>query len=209
MTTKFETIEIAKQAIHAYALEKGWYSGRIKSDMEALMLAIGELSEAAEEYRDGRPEFYVVDAFGQVHNVVKHTDTGRWHTQAGHDIKDQIFKPEGISIEIVDCVIRLLDWAGYKKYDLSIGVPRVNDLLVNDFLGIPPVEFCFTMAKKITHVFDATLTGDNSKAETQILLLIESCNNYINSRGYDMMELIQVKHDYNMTRQVRHGGKVI
>jgi hypothetical protein len=151
----------------------------------------------------------VVDAFGQSHGIVREVNSDKWYTRGGLDIVEQKLKPEGISLEVVDCVIRLLDWAGWKSYDLSMGVPRVNEMLAEDFKTLQPVEFCFLMAKKIIDIHGAALDDAKLNPSEQILLLVESCNNYISSRGYDMMDLIMIKHRYNVTRQPRHGGKVI
>ncbi len=65
---------------------KGFHkSGQTFGDK--MMLAVSELSEALEEYRDGHA-----------------TDHVYFHVD-----KDGIEKPEGIPIEIIDCIIRLFD----------------------------------------------------------------------------------------------------
>ena len=65
--------------IHRAAEAKGFWDGE-RNMGEMLMLAVSELSEALEEHRAGNPPVYYDDG-----------------------------KPEGLAVELVDCVIRCLD----------------------------------------------------------------------------------------------------
>lgn len=69
--------------IHATAYSKGWWDGKREAP-ELIALMHSELSEALEEYRDGKPLFYLKDG-----------------------------KPEGQLAELADCVIRILDYVEY------------------------------------------------------------------------------------------------
>lgn len=79
-----------------------------------LMLACGELHEALEELRAGRrpDEIYW-----------KHRKTGeifpRTASESVRDITASGFKPEGVPIEIADCIIRLGDLCGLLGIDLQ------------------------------------------------------------------------------------------
>lgn len=82
------------QKCHEDAKTLGWYDkGKTRSDLEALMLVVTEVSEAIEELRScpENPAF--------VYYV------------AG--------KPEGYGVELADAIIRLLDLCAYRK--LPIG----------------------------------------------------------------------------------------
>lgn len=84
----YASLESWCRDIHEWAVGKGWWDeGVSKTFTECMMLAVTELAEAVEEFRDGRPcdgVYYVQDDDGHL-------------------------KPEGIPIEIADVFIRLFD----------------------------------------------------------------------------------------------------
>ena len=90
------------RAIHENAVAHGWWvkssadAGESCADSdrplpEILMLCVCELAESMEEYRNGKPLIY--------------------------DGEDG--KPEGIAVEMVDCMIRILDWMGHNGVDVD------------------------------------------------------------------------------------------
>lgn len=81
--------ELAKE-IYQNAIEHGWWDEPRRFG-EIVALCHSELSEALEEYRARRPMVYA----------------------------DDQGKPEGIAVEMADCIIRILDWAGHAGVDMD------------------------------------------------------------------------------------------
>lgn len=84
--------------IHKSAVEHGWWEtedGKCDDGSrnfgETCMMCVTELAEAVNEYRNGRPLAY----------------------------EGENGKPEGVAVEMVDCIIRLLDWAGHEEVDVD------------------------------------------------------------------------------------------
>ena len=75
--------------IHNNAVEHGWWD-EPRSFAEVIALCHSELSEALEEDRQGNPFVYIENG-----------------------------KPEGSATEMIDCLIRILDWCGSAKIDVD------------------------------------------------------------------------------------------
>lgn len=85
--------EIAKRA-HEDAKLLGWYDeGKVKSDLESLMMVVTEVVEAVEELRRSGPQ-------------IKYYNYGNP-------------KPEGYGVEVADAIIRLLDFCAYKQIPIG------------------------------------------------------------------------------------------
>jgi len=83
------TINEWSKHIHNWARRKGWWTP--PSDSAKIHLnIISEIVEASEEVRNNNPELYIKNR-----------------------------KPEGEQIELADAVIRIMDYFGYKNWDLE------------------------------------------------------------------------------------------
>lgn len=105
--------ELAKE-IHANAVEHGWWEEE-RSFGDIVALCHTELSEALEEYRAGRPMEY--KPCGIDHIVCN--KEGCVFVSADGNCNYMKDKPEGIAVEMADCIIRILDWCGKEGVDID------------------------------------------------------------------------------------------
>ena len=106
--------EWAKE-VHENAVAHGWWD-EPRSFGEIVALCHSELSEALEEYRSGQPLVYC-DA---IKTNAACADTGE-NACAGTECL-KCFpsrKPEGMAVEMIDCMIRILDWCGKEGVDVD------------------------------------------------------------------------------------------
>lgn len=101
--------ELAKE-IHENAKEHGWWEGDDKRFGEIIALCHSELSEALEEYRNGRK---IPDVYYSGSGYIATTPT----KCCNH--------PKGIAVELADCIIRILDYCGKEGIDIE-GIIRLK-----------------------------------------------------------------------------------
>ena len=160
--------EIAKE-IHENAVAHGWWE-EDRPGYEIIALIHSEWSEALEEYRAGRPMVY--------------------EGEGG--------KPEGIAVELIDGVIRILDYIAACK--------ETHRLDLTLYAYMQPVAF----PELITHLHDFTSISWHSMGiDARILSInVKAVFDWIGRQGLDPLEILKKKHEYNKTRPYRHGGKV-
>lgn len=115
-----ETLNRLAGKIHKTVIEHGWWETE-RELPEVLMLCVSELSEALEEYRDGRPnEWYMCnEIFGDSTPCLPKDET-QWR-MFGHtaECEYRSAKPEGIAVAMVDCIIRIFDYLAHIDIDID------------------------------------------------------------------------------------------
>ena len=91
MIVKNKTINDWVTEIHEYSKLKGWWDN-FRPDSEIFALIVSELGEAIEASRDG------------IDDMMFEASTG---------------KPVGVSTELIDALIRIMDFFGYKGWDME------------------------------------------------------------------------------------------
>lgn len=106
--------ELSKE-IHQNAVEHGWWD-EPRTFGEIVALCHSELSEALEEYRAGRPMVWYECIYDELPCDKSTCEVYEKGHCSGLQVKD---KPEGIAVEMADCIIRILDWAGKEDVDMD------------------------------------------------------------------------------------------
>jgi hypothetical protein len=124
--------EWAKE-IHSLACEKGWWENE-RSFGEIIALCHSELSEALEEDRAGNPMEYFISHELEPEMIVKGSDgnTYKLHplkqlTKETDTTKWCGEKPDGVAVELIDCIIRILDYLAYKGVDVEAVLARKHE----------------------------------------------------------------------------------
>ena len=111
--------------IHADNRAKGFWNNP-RPLTETTMLIVTELAEAVEEERAGRPGVWYLHPDGVAlaanDEDVIHRDGGTAHRRDDLDGVPDFglpLKPEGIDIELIDALIRLLDLLGSREADVD------------------------------------------------------------------------------------------
>lgn len=101
-----------RDEIHELAISKGWWDEE-RTFGEIIALCHSELSEALEEYRNGA-------AFSYYKCTKDYENCPRLVKPAVNRCNEcENNKPEGIAIELADCIIRILDYCGKEGINIE------------------------------------------------------------------------------------------
>ena len=190
--------EFAKE-VHKNAVAHGWWETE-RTFGEIIALCQSEVSEALEEYRAGKPLIYNCCGYCE-HDAV-----------CDKENKDKVeCKPEGIAVELADVIIRCLDWFGHCNMN-------ADDLLEEAkggerWLDDMPIYAVSSFGDFIAHLnLDLSLAYRNWCNATgywaSALRMAVCCNEifaWAKREGVDMDDLMLIKHEYNQTREYKHG----
>lgn len=131
------TINEFAAEVHKNAVDHGWWDGE-RTFPEIVALIHSEVSEALEEYRDGKPLLYFpcnaggvcCEEDGSAHCGSRPYDPENPNARCSAQSK----KPEGIAAELADVIIRVLDYCAYAGIDIE-NVLEVKHEYTDDFFG--------------------------------------------------------------------------
>ena len=106
-----------RDEIHQNAVDHGWWEEE-RSFGDIIALCHSELSETLEEYRNGHKPTEVYYSCGKDYNCGLY-EPGGVNKECIGCVKH---KPEGIPIELADCIIRILDYCGYEGIDIEAAI---------------------------------------------------------------------------------------
>lgn len=194
--------EFAKE-VHANAVAHGWYDKGERTEAEIFANIHSEWSEAFDAYAHGEPWYYHSCGDPATKDEICEGFSDCYSRKIGWD-GDHCFmrnkKPEGIAVELIDGVIRILDYVGYMA---SKGERLYIDNPFTDELGSFCELICFL--HDLTHGARCYVCDRDGTLSAIITHIFET----IKKQGLDPEKIMLEKHEYNKTRPYRHGGKVV
>lgn len=181
--------DFAKE-VHQVAVEHGWYDKK-PSFAEMVVMFHSELSEAVAEYRAGnriRPEQPTPMVYYSGGGCIATTPT------------KCCTKPEGVAVELADCILRILDTLAEAGVDIDDKIghcPSEPDT-------ISTIAMCHYLISK-AYIQEVEM----EKAYGWLVICIEIIMDWAARNGVDMEAILRAKHEYNKTRPYLHGGKVL
>ena len=204
--------EFAKE-VHQNAVEHGWWD-EPRTVGEIIALCHSELSEALEEYRAGRPMIWYqclsTDDIVPCRQKEKCPD---W-LNGMCEIDAIEKKPEGIAVELADCIIRVLDYMGKEVFDVDALLREAPKAVMCD---VPVRVYAASLGDNISrwhlllslaYACWCTSAGTHAAALRMALCICEIVE-WAEEAGVDMEMVLDIKHEYNKTRPYRHGGKAL
>lgn len=194
--------------VHQNAVEHGWWDEE-RSFGEIIALCHSELSEALEEYRAKRPMVYFVvemdDGKGGTYLAIRE-DIISEEDFAGE-------KPEGIAVELADCIIRILDWYGKEGLDtdallLEAGIITMCDLPTPVYGSFGDLIALLHNLLSMAYACWCNASGTSASA-LRLAKCIREIMAWAKENGVDMEQILDMKHEYNKGRPYRHGGKAL
>lgn len=198
--------EFAKE-VHAVSVEHGWWEGNENNDVDTKIALIhAEWSEALEEYRAGRPMvWYKCREGGEVAPVCVENACLEWeHGECVLCSRNP--KPEGIAVELVDGVIRILDLMAHE----GMKVYEADDLrLRNCTLPRLVTTLHYCTSNVVDHVNNTGkwIRNGLDAVENDFNCCLTTAMAWLDEQGVDFEVVLRAKHEYNKTRPYRHGGK--
>lgn len=191
--------EFMKEA-HANAVAHGFWDEK-KPIEEIMALIHSEWSEALEEYRADRPMYYKV-----CKNCGEPCMKGGCgdYNYGKCELNELDPKPEGIAVELIDGVIRIMDYFGAVCESIEATSEEIEKLAAEVFLesgydALPELP----VLVGLLHVSTSSSFIEDEPGD--MLQCVGSVFLYIRKQGLDPEFILREKHEYNKTRPYKHG----
>lgn len=199
--------------IHRNAVEHGWWE-EDRSVYEVLALIHSEWSEALEEARAGRPLAYIEAETSFCPQIESHREiiTRGEDGKYVFDGREYTGKPEGVAVELIDGVIRILDYLGRLKAvfdDPDSGESSKMEDLCSEQTLMDPMPEKVPEVVAYLHKFTSDVLPDEGD-ECDISCLVAAMNLalvWVRMKGLDPLALLMEKHEFNKGRPYKHGKK--
>jgi len=196
--------------VHENACAHGWWEDP-RTFGEIIALCHSELSEALEEFRAKRPMFW--QRCQSSGHPCDRENCGDWDAGVC-EINALDEKPEGIAVELADCIIRILDWLG--KEDLNV-VALLAEAPLYTMCDVPGPIYATSLGDHIArwHLLLSLAyscwcrCSGSYAAALRMALCVHEILEWAKENNVDMEKILEIKHAYNRTRPYRHGGKVL
>lgn len=196
--------ELAKEA-HQISVEHGWWDPEPSfGDLVALMHS--ELSEALEEFRSKRPMVWHKCMTCDGDTPCMEGGCGDWDNGTC-ELTCLSPKPEGIAVELADCIIRILDWAGHEGVEMD----RIFGAVKNHYptWEVAPVQKFGDFISGLHNLLSMAYTDEEDMRGIYFCMVIDYIQEALKQSGVDLYTVMRAKMEYNRTRPYRHGGKVL
>lgn len=186
-----EELNILKERAYKIAADHGFHNNT-KPDIYWLGLVMSEAGEAINADRKGL-----------------HADTKTFEEYPGEwafDLSFRIYIKDSVEDEIADIVIRLLDFAGMKKYKLAI-TQHEHDIAAHSLSTIDKYTlsgFFFDLIGSLSEAFD---TGFLATGVNNTICILADCFKKITNSDKDLWWFVDKKMAYNKIRPMLNGKK--
>ena len=110
-------------------------------------------------------------------------------------------------MELSDCVIDILDWAGHEDADLD----RVFGAVKADRLkwDLDKISHFGDFISGLHNILSMAYTDEEDNQGIYFCMVIDYIQEALKKSGVDLYTVMRAKMEYNRTRPYRHGGKML
>lgn len=210
----FELSAFARE-VHENAVAHGWWDApRGAPGIRALIHS--EWSEALEEARAGRPMMWHRCDAAETKGIICEEDVNCPCKKDRFESDCPVFdpKPEGIAVELIDGVIRILDYLAYTG-DLETEVWNEGQMSAEDCMEYG-LSYCARAYNKpvvdmdienVVAALHELIAGARQNRRKYMLAAVGVVFAWVRHQGLNPEMICVQKHRYNKTRPYKHGKK--